>query len=98
MEEVQITSWADGDSGEMVDKNGRKRRFRLSGVYAPDRLEFGYGASTIRAKQLIQEGDTVSVNIVSRDSYGRDVIEMNKSGRGINEILERVNKIFSNKK
>ncbi len=94
MTKVIIKNWADGDSGEVQDENGKITRVRLSGVHAPDRYEAGYGASTVRTRRMLPEGEEVEVKFVGTDSYGRRIIEVAKNGRCVNEILERTNRLF----
>lgn len=91
---ARIDSWADGDSGEMVDSNGIKKRFRLSNVSAPEKHEPGYNMATSRSKRMLGEYDVVDVKVVGRDSFGRDLVEVKKHGRDINSILEMKNKLF----
>jgi endonuclease YncB( thermonuclease family) len=89
-----INSWTDGDSGEMVGSDGRRRRFRLSNVSAPEKHEPGYNMATSRSKRLIGGQDVVDVNVVGKDAYGRDLVEVSKSGINVNRILEIKNKLF----
>jgi endonuclease YncB( thermonuclease family) len=90
MTKVVIREWADGDSGTLSDGT----RFRMSSVYAPDRYEAGYGASTVRTRRMLPEGEEVEAKFVGTDSYGRRIVEIAKNGRNINSVLERVNKLF----
>lgn len=94
MTKVLIKNWVDGDSGEVQDENGKITRVRLSGVHAPDRYEAGYGASTVRTRRMLPEGEEVEAKFVGTDAYGRRIVEIAKNGRNINSVLERVNKIF----
>jgi len=86
-------SFKDGDSGEMIDERG-KRRFRLSNVDSPEKIDAGYGAAKLRATRLVPEGSVVDIKVVGKDAYGRSLIKINKNGRAINEILERQNALF----
>ena len=88
-------SFKDGDSGEYVGMDGRKKRFRLSNVSAPEKNDPGYNLSTTRSRKLVSERDVVDVNVVGRDSFGRDLVEVKKRGRDINNILEMKNKLFA---
>lgn len=89
-----VVSFEDGDSGEYIGMDGRKRRFRLSNVSAPEKNEPGYNMATSRSKRLVGERDIVNVKVVGRDSFGRDLVEVKKRGRDINNILEMKNKLF----
>ena len=90
-----IIKFVDGDSGEMLDSNGKTTRIRLSGVRSPEKVESGYGLSAMRAKNLVREDEVVDVKIVGgTDDYGRAIVEIVKQGRNVNEILERANALF----
>ena len=91
---ARINKWKDGDSGEMVDRSGRVRAFRLSNVSAPEKREAGYDLSRSRSRRLVSERDVVDVEVVGTDVYGRDIIEIKKNGRDVNRILEMKNKLF----
>lgn len=91
MQQVNIESWKDGDSGMMVDSNGRRRRFRMSNVNAPGRTDPGFGRAVSRSNNIVHVGDSVMITIVGKDTYGRDLVEMSKNGRNINTMLERGN-------
>lgn len=93
MVKATIFSWKDGDSGEMI-LNGVRRRFRLSHVDSPERNETGYGMATARSKNVIPEGTDVEMKIVGKDAYGRAVVELSRSGRDINSVLERANEVL----
>lgn len=89
-----VVSFEDGDSGEYIGMDGRKRRFRLSNVSAPEKNEPGYNMATSRSKRLVGERAIVNVKVVGRDSFGRDLVEFKKRGRDINNILEMKNRLF----
>jgi endonuclease YncB( thermonuclease family) len=93
MTKVVIKNWVDGDSGEVI-LDGKLTRVRLSGVHAADRYEAGYGASTVRTRRMLPEGEEVEVKFVGTDTYGRRIVEIAKNGRCVNEILERTNRLF----
>jgi len=94
MPKAIIEKWKDGDSGTMIMGNGIRKRFRLSNVNSPERSNPGFGASSTRTKNIVHDGDSVSIKIVGKDAYGRDIIEMNKNGKNVNNVLEHYNKIY----
>lgn len=91
---ARINKWKDGDSGEMVDRGGRVRAFRLSNVSAPDRREAGYDLSRSRSRRMVGEREVVDVEVVGTDVFGRDIIKIKKNGRDVNKILEMKNRLL----
>ena len=83
----KIQMWNDGDSG--VFSNGV--RFRLSGVRAPERYQYGGSTATRRAAGMTgQSNGIVNWHKVGKDSYGREVgIMTNPYGSVNNRLIRR---------
>jgi micrococcal nuclease len=79
----RIDHWIDGDTGEFTDGT----IFRLAGVRAPEKHQFGGPkAAKTAAGMSGRTGGHVNIDIVGK-SYGRSVVEMwNKEG-SINERM-----------
>ena len=88
----RISQWDDGDSGKFTDG----KRFRLKGVRAHERHQFGGSKATKTAAGM--SGRTkgfVKIKKIARDKYGREIVEMwNKDG-SINKRM--VKKGYGNK-
>jgi len=82
----KVKKWTDGDSGVFSDGT----RFRLSGVRAPEKHQFG-GSKATRAAAGMSGRSKGYVNVTKRgnDSYGRDIVEMRNKDGSINERLRK---------
>ena len=85
MPRKRIDHWIDGDTGEFTDGT----IFRLAGVRAPEKHQFGGSKATKAASGMSGRSQGfVNINIVGK-SYGRPVVEMwNKDG-SINERMRK---------
>lgn len=83
MARKKVSKWDDGDSGKFADGT----RFRLAGVHAPERHQFGGSKATRTAAGMTgQSRGVVNVKTVGR-SYGRNVVEMSNSCGSVNERM-----------
>jgi len=87
----KIKRWIDGDSGYFTDGRG----FRLAGVRAPEKYQFGgHKATRTAAGMTARYGGAVNVNRVG-GSYGRDVVNMFNQDGSINQRMK--DKGYTNK-
>lgn len=92
MKKEKVTRVVDGDTFH-TDK--RKKPVRLANVDAPE----SNSASGSKAKDFLKniiEGEEVSVDTKARDTYGRSVALVKKSGKSVNKMVKDKNK--TNKK
>ena len=66
----------------------RKRPVRLANVNASEKGSRGTGAATQALSNFV-EGQTVSIDTVARDKYGRCVANVKISNRTINAAMRR---------
>lgn len=82
----RVSNWTDGDSGWFTDGTA----FRLAGVRAPERHQFGAETATRRAAGMTgQTGGHVNVNVRGVDKYGRKIVEMHNRDGSVNERMRR---------
>ena len=81
----KVTRVIDGDTFITVS---RKRPVRLANVNAPEKGSRGAGAATQALRDLIQ-GQTVSIETVARDKYGRCVANVKFGNGSINAAMQR---------
>lgn len=84
MAKKKIARWHDGDSGIFADG----KPFRLAGVRAPEKHQFGGETATRRAAGM--SGKTrgrVNVSVVGRDSYNRLLVKLSNKHGSINKRL-----------
>ncbi len=79
----RVTRVIDGDTF-MTD--GRKNPIRLANVDAPERKERGGPAATRALRGLIG-GETVSIDTVARDTYGRAVANVKVGRQSVNKAM-----------
>lgn len=79
----KVTRVIDGDT---FMTGSRKNPVRLANVDAPERSERGGTAATKALRSLIG-GETVSVNTVARDKYGRSVANVKVGRRSVNKAM-----------
>jgi len=92
MVKKKITKWVDGDSGVFSDGN----KFRLSGVRAPEKSQFGGSKATKTAAGMTgRSKGSVDVKIVGIDKYGRTLVDMKNKDGSINDRL--IKKGYKNK-
>jgi len=80
----RVTRVIDGDTFETAS---RKRPVRLANVDAPEKRARGGAAATKALKSMI-EGETVSVDTVARDVYGRSVAKVKLGRRSVNKAVK----------
>ena len=81
----KITRVIDGDT---FITGSRKKPVRLVNVNAPEKESRDAGAATQALRNLV-EGQTVSIDIVVRNKYGRCVVNVKISNRSINAAMRR---------
>ncbi len=83
-----VTKVIDGDTFET---NIRKKPVRLANVDTPEKRQPGYQ----QAKKALEDeilGQTVSVDTVARDVYGRAVAKVKKGRKSINKKMKEYKK------
>jgi len=78
----RVTRVIDGDTFETAS---RKNPVRLANVDAPEKGTRGGAAATNALKSMIQ-GETVSIDTVARDSYGRSVAKVKVGRNSVNKL------------
>jgi len=81
----KVTRVIDGDT---FITGSRKRPVRLANVNAPEKGSRGAGAATQALRNLVK-GQTVSIETVARDKYGRCVANVTVGNRSINAAMQR---------
>jgi endonuclease YncB( thermonuclease family) len=85
----RVTRVIDGDTFETAN---RKRSIRLANVDAPEKGKKGGAKATQSLRNLIA-GETVSVETVARDKYGRSVAKVKVGRKSVNKAMrERTRK------
>lgn len=84
----RVTRVIDGDTFET---SNRKRPVRLANVDAPEKGTKGAAAATRALKNLI-EGETVSIDTVARDTYGRSVAKVKIGRQSVNKVMREETK------
>ena len=79
-----VTRVIDGDTFK-TDK--RKNAVRLANVNAPEKGQRGAKAATEKLKGLIK-GETVSIDTVARDAYGRSVANVKRGRISVNKAMQ----------
>ncbi len=79
----RVTRVIDGDTFETAS---RKNSVRLANVDAPE-LSASRGGAAKRALEDLISGETVSINTVARDSYGRSVAKVKVGRRSVNKAM-----------
>ena len=79
----RVTKVIDGDTFETAS---RKNPIRLANVDAPESGERG-GTAATRALRGLIAGETVSVDTVARDKYGRAVANVKVGRRSVNKAM-----------
>ena len=80
----KVTRVLDGDT---FKTGSRKNPVRLANVNAPEKGKRGSAAATNELKRLI-EGQTVSIETVARDKYGRSVAKVKVGRRSVNKAVK----------
>ena len=81
----KVTRVIDGDT---FQTSGRKNPVRLAGVDAPEKGERGAAAATRVLRDLVL-GETVSIETMGRDTYGRSVARVKVGGKSVNAAMRR---------
>ena len=85
----RVTRVIDGDTFETAN---RKRSVRLANVNSPEKGVRG-GATATKALKGLIEGETVSIETVARDKYGRSVANVKIGRQSVNKAMrEKVKK------
>ena len=80
----RVTKVIDGDTFMTAS---RKNPVRLANVDAPEKGARGGAAATKALKDMIQ-GETVSIDTVARDTYGRSVAKVKVSRNSVNKAVK----------
>ena len=80
----RVTRVIDGDTFETAS---RKNPVRLANVDTPEKGTRGGAAATNALKSMIQ-GETVSIDTVARDSYGRSVAKVKVGRNSVNKAVK----------
>ena len=81
----KVTRVVDGDT---FMTGSRKNPVRLANVNAPEKGTRGATTATQALRDLVQ-GQTVSVETVARDKYGRSVAKVKVDNRSVNVAMRR---------
>ncbi len=84
----KVTRVLDGDTFETAS---RKNPVRLANVDAPEKGQPGSATATKDLKKLI-EGETVSIDTVARDTYGRSVAKVKVDNKSVNKAMREKTK------
>ena len=85
----RVTRIIDGDTFETAS---RKRPIRLANVDAPEKGTKG-GARATQALRSLIAGETVNVETVARDKYGRSLAKVKVGRNSVNKAMrERTGK------
>lgn len=77
----------DGDTFQVARKIGKSNRVRLANVNAPEKHQFGGKRATNKLRGLIG-GKKVTVKVVARDKYGRNVGTVYSSRKNVNKRMK----------
>jgi endonuclease YncB( thermonuclease family) len=80
----RVTKVIDGDTFMTAS---RKNPVRLANVDAPEKGTRGGAAATKALKSMIQ-GETVSIDTVARDGYGRSVAKVKVGRNSVNKAVK----------
>ncbi len=80
----RVTKVIDGDTFMTAS---RKNPIRLANVDAPEKGTPGGSAATKALTDMIQ-GETVSVDTVARDTYGRSVAKVKVGRQSVNKAVK----------
>ena len=80
----RVTNVIDGDTFMTAS---RKNPVRLANVDAPEKGTPGGSAATKALKDMIQ-GETVSIDTVARDTYGRSVAKVKVGRNSVNKAVK----------
>lgn len=80
----RVTKVIDGDTFMTAS---RKNSVRLANVDAPEKGTPGGGAATKALKDMIQ-GETVSIDTVARDTFGRSVANVKVGRQSVNKAVK----------
>ena len=80
----RVTRVIDGDT---IETASRKHPVRLANVNAPEKGKSGGAAATKALKDLVA-GQTVTIDTVARDKYGRSVANVKVGRRSVNKAMK----------
>ena len=75
-------------AGDTFKTDSMKRSVRLANVNAPEKGSKGSGKATQVLRDFVQ-GQTVSIESVARDKYGRSVAKVKVGNRSVNAAMRR---------
>lgn len=75
----------DGDS---FSTSSRKNDVRLAEVNAPEKGQPGYDAAKQKLQSLVAK-QTVEIEPVARDKYGRTVAKVTAKGKSVNNAMKK---------
>ena len=81
----KVTRVIDGDT---FMTGSRKNPIRLANVNAPEKGTIGAATATKALRNLVL-GETVSIETVARDKYGRSVADVRANNRSVNLYMRR---------
>ena len=92
---ASVVSVGDGDSIRVLDGN-KRLTIRLACIDAPEssQLPWGFNSKSL-LKQLIPIGSEVSLDIKTKDRYGRLVAEIFSSRGNINQLMVQLGQAFA---
>jgi len=74
--------------GDTFTTSSRKNPIRLANVNAPEKGVRGAATATKALRDLVF-GETVSIETVARDKYGRSVANVKVDNRSVNSTMRR---------
>lgn len=80
---AQVVRVSDGDSVQVRDAHGRKRKIRMAYIDAPE-LKQSFGRNSHRHLRQLIGGKKVQVEPFTHDQYGREVSRILLNGKDIN--------------
>jgi len=84
----KVTRVIDGDTFMTAS---RKKSVRLANVDAPERGERGYAKATRELRNMIK-GQTVTIDTVARDKWGRAVARVKVGRKSVNNAMKKTTK------
>ena len=76
-----VSRVSDGDSLQVIDQHGQKRKLRFAYIDAPE-LQQAHGEASRKALQDVL-GKQVEVTVFGRDRYRRELVKVSVAGRDL---------------